>query len=91
MPELEPVTFTTFQQHLARITHLQPDKLTPDTNLVVDLGLDSLKLLQIILGFDRLGVRASLANAWQIQTVGDAYEYYLRAIRDNPAAHGNRP
>jgi acyl carrier protein len=80
MPEPDSIPFATFQKHLARITHLDPSQLAMETNLVVDLGLDSLKLLEVVLEFENLGVPVSLADAWGIQTVGDAYEYCQRAM-----------
>lgn len=76
MPDLEPISFETFQKHLARITGLNPKRLSMETNLVVDLGLDSLKLLELVLEFEKLGVPVSMPDAWSIQTVGDAWEYY---------------
>ena len=79
MSHQQPLPFSVFQKHLARITRLDPDRLTMETNLVIDLGLDSLKLLEIVLGFEQLGIPVSLADAWGIQTVGEAYEYYQRA------------
>ena len=79
MTDPEPLSFSAFQNYLARITHLDPDRLSMETNLVVDLGLDSLKLLEIVLEFEELGARVSLADAWGIQTVGDAYDVYIRA------------
>jgi acyl carrier protein len=88
MPDLEPLPFAAFQNHLARITHLDPDRLSMKTNLVVDLGLDSLKLLEIVLEFEKLGVPVSLADAWGIQTVGDAYEYYQRAAAAGEKGQG---
>ena len=84
MPDRAPLTFEIFQKHLARLTGLEPGQLSMETNLVVDLGLDSLKLLEIVLEFEKLGVPVSLADAWGIQTVGDAWQYYQRKA----AAHG---
>jgi acyl carrier protein len=78
MPDVEPINFDAFQKHLARVTGLKPESLTLETNLLVDLGLDSLKLLEVVLEFEMLGVPVSIADAWSIQTVGDAWEYYLR-------------
>jgi acyl carrier protein len=82
MPDLAPVTFDEFRMHLAQITGLNPRYLSMETNLVVDLGLDSLKLLELVLEFEKLGVPVSLADAWSIQTVGDAWEYYQRMAAD---------
>jgi acyl carrier protein len=79
--EQSPLTFDAFQKHLAHLTHLDPERLGMDTNLVLDLGLDSLKLLEIVLEFEELGVPASIADSWGIQTVGDAWDYYQRLVK----------
>jgi acyl carrier protein len=78
LPERKPIAFEAFQNHLSRITGLKPECFTMETNLLVDLSLDSLKLLEIVLEFEKLGVPVSMADAWSIQTVGDAWEYYQR-------------
>jgi acyl carrier protein len=78
MPDFHPLTFTDFQKQLARILHLDPGRLTGDTNLVTDLGLDSLKMLEMHLEFEKLGISLDLKEALGIQTVAEAYEYYQR-------------
>ena len=88
MPDLEPISFSEFQKHVGLITHLDPQSLSMETNFVLDLGLDSLKLLQLVLGFEKIGVRTSLADAWAIQTVGDAYQYYLKSIASQEIDQG---
>ena len=80
LPENEPITFDAFQKHLSRITGLKSECFTMETNLLVDLSLDSLKLLEIVLEFEKVGVPVSMADAWSIQTVGDAWEYYQRFV-----------
>ena len=79
MPDQEPIAFDAFQKHLARITHLDPTQLTMETNSVVDLGLDSLKILEMVLEFEKLGFSVSSADAWGIQAVQDAWEFYQQS------------
>jgi acyl carrier protein len=50
---------------------------------VLELGLDSLKLLEIILELDKMGIPVNLKEAWGIQTVGEAYEYYQREFSND--------
>jgi acyl carrier protein len=51
--------------------------LTPDASLLNDLAVDSLKLVELMLRFEnQLGVSIPSQDAWEINTVGDAYAYY---------------
>jgi len=75
---MNPITFDAFTKLLGKRLGFDPVILTPETNLVIDLGLESLKLLEMLLEFERLGIQVSIAEAWAIQTVGEAYAYYLK-------------
>jgi acyl carrier protein len=80
MPELEPLSFEVFRTLLSGLIHVDPQSLTPEANLIVDFGLDSLRLLQVILELEKLGLEVSPAAAWGIQTVEDAYQYYQNQV-----------
>ncbi len=58
--------------------------LTPATSFLDDLAFDSLRLLELVLFFEELGVDVPEAMAWDIVTVGDAYEYYRHAVVARP-------
>lgn len=52
---------------------VSPDRLRPDTNLVADLGADSLDVVEIVMALeDRLGVSIEDAEAEAVRTFGDA-------------------
>lgn len=76
MPDLHSLSLDEFQLEVARVLKVAPASITPDTNFITDIGLDSLRLLQVILEMEKMGVRVSIADAWGIQTVGEAYQYY---------------
>lgn len=56
------------------------EKITEDTNLVDDIGADSLDLFQIITAIeDHYGIELDMDHADKIKTVGDAVEE-IRAL-----------
>ena len=76
-PETELRTYDEFIVVLADVLLVQPEKLTPKTSFTNDLYIDSLKLVEMALRIEQLGVSIPTEAYWEIQTVGDAYEAYL--------------
>lgn len=73
----DPLSFEDFQALLADLLDVDISLLTPEAYFVTDLGLDSLHMVQALLGMEQKGFHISLEAIWQIQTIGDAYRYYL--------------
>lgn len=80
MPQSEPLSFVAFQAILAELLKVDTVRLRPEAYFITDLGVDSLRLVEILLRLEELGVEISPDLAWEIQTVGDAYEYYRAQI-----------
>jgi acyl carrier protein len=76
MSQTENLSFEAFQTLLAELLQLDAALFRPDAYFITDLGVDSLRLAEILLYLEELGLEISPDLAWQIQTVGDAYEYY---------------
>ncbi len=74
----EPLSFAGFQEMLAQVLQIAEDRLQPDAYFITDLGVDSLRLVEIMLRLEGLGLDISPDLIWEIQTVGDAYRYYQR-------------
>ena len=74
--ESQLLSFTEFQGLLANILEVEPGQIKPEAFFVTDLGVDSLKLADMLLQFQALGLEISPDLAWRIQTVGKAYKYY---------------
>jgi acyl carrier protein len=72
----ELLTFEAFRAVLADLLHAEPAQLQPDACLVTDLGVDSLRLVEILLRLEELGLEISPDAVWEIETVADAYDYY---------------
>lgn len=76
MAQPEPLSFEAFQAMVAELLDVDAARLTPDVYFITDLGVDSLRLADILLRLEELGVEVSPDLAWQAQTVGDAYRVY---------------
>ena len=72
----EQLSFPAFQALVAELLDVDAVRLTPDAYFITDLGVDSLRLADILLRLEDLGVEVSPDLAWQVQTVGDAYRVY---------------
>lgn len=70
-------TYEEFQEIIAEVLLVPKEKLTPQTSFADDLFIDSLKLVEMALRIEQLGVSIPTEKYWDIQTVGDAYEIYL--------------
>ncbi len=75
VPEMN--SFEDFRHFLSESLGLAEEALTPEARFLYDLGIESLKLvellLQLELQFDR---KIPLDMAWRLETVGDAYQFY---------------
>jgi acyl carrier protein len=82
MPTLPPETlsFEAFQAMLADLLEIETAQLVPEAYFVTDLGVDSLRMIQVLLKLEQMGYKLSVDSAWRIQTVGDAYRYYREQV-----------
>ena len=76
MLESEPLSFEQFRSMLAELLDLGVEQLAPEAYFVGDLGVDSIRMVEVFLGLRELGLEVSPETAWRIQTVGDAYHQY---------------
>ncbi|MBR0162046.1 MAG: acyl carrier protein [Oscillospiraceae bacterium] len=68
--------FEKVKNALAQQFELDPDTITPETNLIDDLGADSLDVVELIMSLeDEFGVTISDEAAAQLYTVGKIVEY----------------
>ena len=70
------ITYDEFTRVLADVLLVHQEKLTPETSFTNDLFIDSLKMVEMALRIEQLGVSIPTEAYWEIQTVGDAYEAY---------------
>ncbi len=70
------ISFEEFQHMLADVLQVEEDKLVPEASFVNDLMVDSIKLVELMLGMEENGINIPMEAAWDVQTVGDAYRVY---------------
>jgi acyl carrier protein len=86
MVDTRVLSFGEFQQFLSDTLSIAASALTPDASFLNDLGVDSLKLVDLMLQFERqLGLSIPTEAAWEISTVGEAYDYYVNQPGNTPA------
>ena len=71
-----PLDFSQFQSLVAEILLVDAAQVQPEAYFVTDLGVDSIRLVEVLLRLEGMGLELSPELAWRIQTVGDAYRYY---------------
>ena len=68
--------FEKIREALAQQFELDPDTITMDTNLIDDLGADSLDVVELIMSLeDEFGITISDDAAAQLYTVGRIVDY----------------
>ncbi len=71
--------FEKVQEALAQQFELEPQSITLDTNLIDDIGADSLDVVELIMSLeDEFGITISDEDAAQLYTVRRIVEYLER-------------
>lgn len=73
---LQSLTFDEFRALVVEILQVDAGRVTAEAYFVTDLGVDSIRMVEVLLRLETLGLPLSPELAWQVQTVGDAYAYY---------------
>ena len=80
-PSKEPLSFEEFKHLLAEELQVEESKVIPEASFVTDLMVDSIKLVDLMIGLEEKGIDFPMESAWDVQTVGDAYRVY----KEHPA------
>jgi acyl carrier protein len=72
---IPPLTFEEFQILLAEVLHVEPVQVRPEAYFITDLGVHSVRLVEVMLILETLGLELSPDLVWRIQTVDDAFRY----------------
>jgi len=72
--------FDQFVNVIAEALIMDPSQLTPEANFITDLAVDSIRMVELYLRFQELGIEIPRDAVWQILTVGDAYDFYVRNL-----------
>jgi acyl carrier protein len=71
-----PVPFEEFKHFLAEELQVEESRVIPEASFVRDLLVDSIKMVELLLRLEELGITIPMEAAWDVQTVGDAYRVY---------------
>ena len=75
-PDRERIPFEEFRRIIAQELQIEESQVVGDASFVEDLMADSIKLVEMMLRMEEMGVAIPLESAWEVQTVGDAYRVY---------------
>lgn len=68
---------------VARIYGVDPEKITPETRFVEDLGADSMTTIELVAEIeDTFGIEVPDEDVEKNQTVGDAIAYVVEKLRE---------
>jgi acyl carrier protein len=70
------MTFDEFRAVMAESLIMNPEQLVPEAHFITDLAVDSIRFVELYLKFQELGIEIREDAVWEIQTVGDAYNFY---------------
>jgi acyl carrier protein len=73
-PVSNNLTFEEFRSLLAEGLQVDEEKVVPEASFFSDLCLDSIRMVDMMLRLEELGLSIPLEDAWQIETVEDAYQ-----------------
>ncbi len=75
------ITYPEFQTLVSDALAVETAALTPEAYFFEDLAVNSISLVELMLRFEtELGLNIPFEQAWNIRTVGDAYEFYLKQM-----------
>ena len=80
MAALESLSMQAFRDMIAELLDLDLEQVTPEAYFITDLGVDSVRLVEVLLQLEKMGIEIYPDLAWQIETVGDAYDYYQSQV-----------
>jgi acyl carrier protein len=73
-PDSNNLTFEEFRSLLAEELQVDEERVIPEASFFSDLCVDSIRMVDMMLRLEELGLRIPLEDAWQIETVEDAYQ-----------------
>lgn len=74
----EMLSFEEFRRLVAQELQIEESRVVPEASFVQDLRVDSLRLVEMFLRLEEAGLAIPLEEAWDVETVEDAYRLYLR-------------
>ena len=80
-PMAHPLSLEEFRHLIATELQLDETLVTPQASFIEDLFVDSIRMVDLLLKLEEIGITIPPEAAWEIQTVEDAYRSYLEWIK----------
>lgn len=87
-PTARPLNREEFRRLVAKELQLDEKQVTPQSSFVEDLMVDSVRMVDLMLRLEEMGISLPPEAAWEIRTVEDAYRCYADAARGAGDAAG---
>ena len=68
------LSFDEFRRIVAQQLKVEEAKVSREASFVEDLLADSIQLVELMLRLEEAGIGIPLEEAWEVETVGDAYQ-----------------
>lgn len=78
LPVTSPLTLDRMRADIARVIDLDPAEVPDDASLA-DLGLDSLRLMRLVLEWEEAGLDADFGLFAEYSTLGDWWQHIVCA------------
>lgn len=76
------MTFSEFKEMFSDYLGLEPEKLTEETNILTDIGVDSLSLVNTMLRLEKeFQVEFQPEDKIMTRKLGDAYELVMKHLK----------
>lgn len=73
---LHGISFEEFRHIIAQELQVAEDQVLREASFVEDLLADSIQLVELMLHMEEMGINIPWEAAWEVETVGDAYQLY---------------
>jgi acyl carrier protein len=80
-----PISFEEFRSLIAKELQVEESQVVPEASFVQDLYADSIRMVELMLRLEETGIEIPFEEAWNVQTVGDAYQLYANHASQSPA------
>lgn len=77
---MSPISFEEFRRLVAQELQVDENQVVAEASFVQDLRADSIRLVELLLNLEEQGFSIPLEEAWDVETVGDAYRVYVAHV-----------
>lgn len=75
-PKSEPIPFDEFRRIIAEELQVEEAEVVREASFLDDLLADSIQMVELMLRMEEMGIGFPMEAAWDVETVGDAYQLY---------------